>query len=71
MDKEEKLFKVTIEETITDEFEVFASNIEEAGQIAIDKYYNGEILLEPGHLVNKKLFICDEDTNAGKGWMEF
>lgn len=43
----------------------------EAGQIAIDKYYNGEILLEPGHLVNKKLFICDEDTSVGKDWMEF
>lgn len=68
---EEKLFKVTIEETVADDFDVFASNIEEARKIAIDKYHNGEFVLEPGNLMDKKLLVSVEDINAGEGWTEF
>lgn len=52
-------FKVTIEESVSDTFDVKASSIEEARKIAIDKYNNNEIVLEPGNLTSKRISVCD------------
>ena len=61
-----KKFKITIEETISEEFEVTAESEEEAAEIAEKKYNNGEFVLEPGNLTGKRLSVNDSDK-----WTEF
>lgn len=53
------IFKVTIEETVSETFDVEASCIEEAREVAISKYKNREIVLEPGNLMSKRISVCD------------
>lgn len=53
------IFKVTIEETVSETYDIEASSIEEAREIAINKYRNCEIVLEPGNLMSKRISVCD------------
>lgn len=53
------IFKVTIEETISETYDIEASSMEEAREIAINKYRNCEIVLEPGILISKRISVCD------------
>lgn len=53
------VFKVTIEETVSETYDIEASCIEEAREIAIEKYKNTEIVLEPGNLMSKKISVCN------------
>ena len=64
-----KKFKVTIEETMYETFEVEAADVEEAMQIAENKYYNGEFVLEPGTLGWKQMQV--EGDNETTEWVEF
>lgn len=66
-----KKFKVIIEETISQEFEVEAEDFENAEEIAIEKYDNGEFVLEPGEVSYKQMSVCDEDTQEQTNWFEF
>ena len=66
-----KLFQVTIEETVVECFDVYAKNIDEAVQIAENKYKNGEFVLSLGDVTNKRIFVIDRDTDLEKGWIEF
>ncbi len=63
-------YKVTIEEMISQDFEVEANTIEEALEIAEQGYKNGIFVLSPGKLVCKQI-----SANDGKGdcvdWYEF
>ena len=68
---DQKLFKITIEETISECFDVYASNIDEAIQEAEHKYKNGELVLSPGEVTNRKIFAIDQDADLEKGWIEF
>lgn len=52
-------FKVTIEEIVSDTYDIEASSIEEAREIAIDKYNNSQIVLEPGNLISKRISVYD------------
>ena len=65
-----RVFKVTIEEHISETFEVEANTLEEAMEIAEQKYNDGEFVLEPGNLTYKCMSADD-----GKGdcteWVEF
>lgn len=63
------VFKVTIEETISETFEVEATSIEEAMQIAEEKYNNGEFVLELGNLTCKQMMA--EGDNETTEWIEF
>jgi len=63
------VFKVTIEEMVSETFEVEATNIEEAMQIAEEKYNNGEFVLEPGNLTCKQMMA--EGDNETTEWVEF
>lgn len=63
-------FKITIEETVSDTFEIMAENEKEAEKIAIRLYKSGEIVLEPGYLTSKQMLIEDEKGNC-TDWMEF
>lgn len=53
------IFKVTIEETVSETYDIEASSMEEAREIAINKYRNCEIVLEPGILISKRISVCD------------
>lgn len=66
-----KLFQVTIEETVVECFDVYAKNIDEAVLIAENKYKNGEFVLSPGDVTNKRIFVIDKDADLEKGWIEF
>jgi len=64
-----KKFKISIEETLVDTFEVEANNAEEAIDIAIKKYKIGKFVLEPGHLVSKQMAVTD--PNKEPEWFDF
>jgi ATP:corrinoid adenosyltransferase len=64
-------FKITIEEHISQSFRIEAIDIEEAMEIAQEKYRKGEIVLE-GAEVNAKLMMAeDELTGECTEWEEF
>ena len=64
-------FKITIEEHVSETFEVEAFDIEEAMQIAEDKYNDGEFVLEPGDLTYKCMMAESDDGNDVTEWVEF
>ena len=57
-----KLFRIAIEETIVDEFILEANNEDDAIEIAIQKYKEGEFILEPGNLIVKQMAVVDNTT---------
>ena len=61
--------KVIIEEHIGQEFEIEADTIEEAMQIAEDKYRSGEFVLE-NPCVTAKLMMAENNYEATE-WEEF
>ena len=60
---------VTIEEHISQAFEVETDTLEEAMQIAEDKYRSGEFVLE-NPCVTKKLMMAENDYEVTL-WEEF
>ncbi len=56
---------------VSDNFEVYADSDEEAEKIAIEKYNNGEFVLEPGSLVTKQMEIHNITDNEYIDWFEF
>jgi hypothetical protein len=65
------IYKVTIEETVCDEFEIEADSEQEAFDLATEKYNCGEFVLEPGELLDKRMLISDEKGNQLTDWEEF
>lgn len=65
-----KTFKITIEEHISETFEVEANDIGEAMEIAEEKYNDGEFVLEPGN-VTAKLMMADDGEGDCTEWTEF
>lgn len=61
--------KVIIEEHISQEFEVEAVNLEEATEIAAQKYYSGEFVVEP-KTPTAKLMMADDGIFQTE-WEEF
>lgn len=61
---------ISIEEIVTQEFEVEADSAEEAMRIAEKKYKKCEFVLEPGALISKQMAIMDPD-NEFTEWREF
>lgn len=66
-----KLFKIIIEETVSDTFEIYAEDIDTAMEIAERNYKAGEIVLSPGYVAERKMHITDTDTGFELGWVEF
>ena len=66
-----KIFKVTIEEHVSETFEIMATDIDEAMEIAEEQYDNGTIVLEPGNLTAKLMMAEDEETGECTDWDEF
>lgn len=69
-DKDKKNYIVTIEEMISQDFEVYAKDIGEALAIAEKKYNDGEFVLAPGNLVCKQISATDNDRDC-VDWYEF
>ena len=66
-----RIFRVTIEETISQTFEVLAESFEDAEEITTEKYNNGEFVLEPGELQHKEMMINDVENNEETNFFEF
>lgn len=66
-----KNFVVTIEEMISQDFNVLAEDFEQAERIAMEKYAKGEFALAPGNLVAKQIEIHDVTDDVYTEWIEF
>ena len=66
-----KDFLISIEEHICKDFHVEANNIEEAMEIAEDKYKKGEFVLDPGEVQAKLMMVHEPETNEFAEWKEF
>ncbi len=53
-------YKVLIEETVSETFEVEAESEGEAVKLASDKYEKGEFVLEPGNLEAARVMLCND-----------
>lgn len=65
-----KIYKIAIEETVVEEFEVMANSAEEALEIAEEKYQDGEFVLAPGEVQHKQMAIVEPATETSK-WISF
>ncbi len=61
---------VSIEETISEDFEVYAETREDALEIAAKRYKNCEFVLDPGNLIYKQMAITFPEEKAST-WAEF
>ena len=66
-----RIFKITIEEQVSETFEIMATDMDEAMEIAEEQYNNGTIVLEPGNLIAKLMMAEDEETGECTEWNEF
>lgn len=66
-----KKIKVYIEERVVQAFEIEANNVDEAMEIAEEKYKNGDIVLEPGEVQAKLMAAVDPENDATTEWKEF
>ena len=64
-----KTYRVIIEETISEEFELEAESEKEAISKAMDAYKSGEFILEPGNFEYAQLKVIDEDDKCSE-WIE-
>lgn len=63
-------YTIAIEETVVEEFEIEANVFSEALDIAIEKYYKGEIVLCSGEVQMKKTAVVKSDCDSIE-WIEF
>ena len=61
-------YDVTFEETIVQTFEIEANSLEEATEIARQKYKNGEIVVEDGELHSTVVCASNKETDETTGW---
>lgn len=66
-----KKIKVTIEEHISETFEIEAEDIGEAMQIAEERYYSGEYVLGSEASVTARLMSADDGNGDCTEWTEF
>jgi len=65
-----KKYTVTIEETVSEDFEIVAESEQEALEIAKQKYNSGEFVLAPGFVQRKQMAVFLEDEIQTE-WMDF
>lgn len=66
-----KMFKITIEETISDTFTVEAETMEEAMEIAEEKYFNNEVVVMVDMATFQQMMAIDEESGETTEWVEF
>lgn len=65
-----KTYKITIEEHISETFEVEANSLEEAMQSAEKSYYNEEFIIGP-NVTARLMQGVTEDYDVVTDWVEF
>lgn len=69
------LVKVIIEETVSETFEIEVPDSEDgigdAVEIGIEKYKEGELILEPGEVQFRQISAESIDGEFSTGWTEF
>ena len=68
--RKKQKFEIIIEETITQEFELYAVTAEEAIELAVLKYKMDEFVLDSGEVQHKQLAII-EPADEITEWIEF
>jgi len=63
-------FTLVIEETVAQKFEVIADDAEKAMEIALDKYREGEFVLEHSEVHHKQIAVMNPEGEATE-WIEF
>lgn len=64
-------FYATIEEVISQTFEIETENIYDAYEIAVEKYKIGEFVIDQGKLVAKQISLRNEECKDVIDWVEF
>ena len=59
-----------IEESVVQNFTLYANDSEEAFELAEQKYKSGEFILEPGEVTHKQMAIM-EPADEVTEWVEF
>lgn len=68
----EQEYVVDIEEAVVSSFRVKAKSMEEAMEIAEEKYWNNEFVVGPGADVTaRQMRVLNEDFSEGTEWTEF
>lgn len=67
--KKKKLI-ITIEETISQDFEIEAEDIKKAMELAREKYKDGEFVVEPSTPTAVLMHARTEDGEEETGWEE-
>jgi hypothetical protein len=62
---------ITIEEMVSNTFEIEENSVDEAVEIAKRKYNTGEFVLEPGSIINRMIHGREENSEEGTEWIEF
>ncbi len=65
-----KKYRIVIEETISEEFEIQATSEEEAISKAINECHEGNFVLSPGNVEYRQIAVIGEDDEI-KDWIEF
>jgi hypothetical protein len=68
--KEMKVF-ITIEETISDTFEIEENSVDKAVETAKSKYNSGEFIVESGNVTNRMIYGREENSEEGTEWIKF
>jgi len=66
-----KKFYILIEEHTVEKFKIEAEDMNEAFKIAEKKYYNGEIVLEPGNVSHRLMSGESADGEESTEWVKF
>lgn len=65
-----KKYKITIEEHVSETFEIEANSMEEAMKIAEEEYYNEEFIIGP-NVTARLMQGATEDYEEVTDWVEF
>ena len=64
-----EFFRIAIEETVINEFFVEANDKNEAIDTAIQKYDDGELVLDPDHFKSRQMAVVNNTSPTE--WFEF
>jgi hypothetical protein len=64
-------FFITIEETISETFEIEENSVAEAVKMAKRKYNSGEFIVESGNVTNRMIHAGEENSEEDTEWIEF
>lgn len=67
----EEEFIIDIEEMVVSSFRVKAASMEEAMEIAEEKYWSGEFVICPGDVAARQMRASNEDFSEQTEWTEF